>query len=282
MPGIREAARERELQRGAAAVRPAGLAPTHAMAQPAAELKTHIEALGPWFHNLRLGGHQTAPAHALGDFPADFFQHFSATLPSDLHGWTVLDIGCNAGFYAFEMKRRGAAEVVAIDTDERYLRQARFAAEHQQLDVDFRRLSVYEVPQLRRRFDLVLFLGVIYHLRHPLLALDVLRRFAVGRLLVFQTLLGGSYVTMSVEDDYSFGSGTPFEDERFPRMHFIEHRYADDDTNWWVPNRGCAEALLRSSGFTIVERPVPEVWLCRPDRAPAELPMFGMEAPPGA
>jgi ribosomal protein L11 methylase PrmA len=54
---------------------------------------------------------------------------FAHAVPEDLTGRTVLDIGCNAGFYAIEMKRRGAARVVGVDSDERYLDQARFAAE---------------------------------------------------------------------------------------------------------------------------------------------------------
>src|SRR5689334_4107539 len=63
-----------------------------------------IAALGPWFHNLRLGGRQTAPEHFLGDYPSVFFERFAHVLPRDLHGWRVLDVGCNAGFYSFEMK----------------------------------------------------------------------------------------------------------------------------------------------------------------------------------
>src|SRR6185369_8489543 len=91
-------------------------------------LAARIRALGPWFHNLVLDGIETAPDHFLGDYPRQKFQRFAQALPADLRGKTVLDIGCNAGFYAFEMKRRGAEHVVAIDTDPRYLAQARLAS----------------------------------------------------------------------------------------------------------------------------------------------------------
>ena len=83
----------------------------------------------------------------------------------DLTGKTVLDIGCNGGFYSIEMKRRGAERVLGIDHDEQYLEQARFAGEVLELDIEFRKMSVYELPQLREKFDVVLFMGVFYHLR---------------------------------------------------------------------------------------------------------------------
>ena len=78
------------------------------------------------------------------------------------------------------MKRRGAARVVGVDTDARYLAQARFASEVAGLDIDFRQMSVYDVASLGERFDVVLFMGVLYHLRHPLLALDILCEHVVG------------------------------------------------------------------------------------------------------
>jgi tRNA (mo5U34)-methyltransferase len=151
------------------------------------EIRERVAALGPWFHNLNLNGVKTAPDHFLGDYPAVKWRHFANAIPADLSGKAVLDIGCNAGFYSLEMKRRGAARVLAIDYDEGYLRQARFAAEVSGLDIEFAQLSVYDVGALGERFDLVLFLGVLYHLRHPLLALDLIREHVVGDFFVCQS-----------------------------------------------------------------------------------------------
>src|SRR5690606_2032184 len=92
-------------------------------------VRRRIEELGPWFHNIELAGLPTAPDHFLGNYPYVKWRKFSHALPSDLTGKTVLDIGCNAGFYSIQMKRRGAARVLGIDFDDKYLAQARFAAD---------------------------------------------------------------------------------------------------------------------------------------------------------
>src|SRR5579872_1887099 len=124
------------------------------------QIRSRIAQLGEWFHNLNLNGVQTAPGHFLGDYPSIKWKTFAHAIPADLRGKTVLDIGCNAGFYSIEMKRRGADRVVGIDSDENYLAQAKFAAEVSGAEIELRRMSVYEVGKLRERFDVVLFLGV--------------------------------------------------------------------------------------------------------------------------
>jgi tRNA (mo5U34)-methyltransferase len=228
-----------------------------------------IGELGPWYQNLRIRGVETAPRHFLGDYPAFKWSRFAHVVPEDLHGWTVLDIGCNAGFYAMEMKRRGADRVVGIDNDPRYLKQAVFAAGHSGLDIEYRKMSVFEIAGLGERFDLVVFMGVLYHLRHPLLALDLIHEHVAGNFLLFQTLQRGIDDAPPVETDYPFSEQHIFEREGFPRLSFIEHSYSGDPTNWFIPNRAAAEALLRSSGFAVEVHPEPEVYWCRKTERPA-------------
>lgn len=232
-------------------------------------IRSQVLRLGPWFHNIDLAGVQTAPDHFLGDYPNVKWRRFADAIPPDLSGRSVLDIGCNGGFYALEMKRRGADRVLGIDFDDGYLAQARFAAEVCGLDIEFRRLSVYDVGGLGERFDIVLFMGVLYHLRHPLLALDLIREHVVGEMMVFQSMQRGSNEVDAVPEDVDFWQTDLFDLAGYPKMHFIEHRYAQDPTNWWVPNRACTEAMLRSAGFEIAAHPEEEVYLCRPAAAPA-------------
>lgn len=227
------------------------------------QICSQVRALGPWFHNMDLGGIKTAPDHFLGDYPSEKWRRFSDSIPKDLSGRTVLDIGCNGGFYSIEMKKRGADRVLAIDHDPFYLDQARFAARVQGVSLEFRRLSVYEVAKIGEQFDLVLFMGVFYHLRHPLLALDLIHKHAARDLFVFQSMLRGSRETENLAADYPFTEKEIFGRPGFPVMYFIENRYCGDPTNWWVPNKPCVQALLRSSGFEIISNPEEEVFTCR-------------------
>jgi tRNA (mo5U34)-methyltransferase len=235
-------------------------------------IQQRVLELQPWFHNLNLRGVRTAPDHFLGDYPAFKWRRFAHALPMDLTGRTVLDVGCNAGFYALEMKRRGADRVVGIDSDDHYLAQARFASEVSGLEVEFRKLSVYDVGVLGERFDLVIFMGVLYHLRHPLLALDLLYEHAVGDRMLFQTLQRGARKVKPMKGDYAFDETRIFDAPGFPRMNFVEHRYCDDESNWWIPNRAGTEAMLRSAGFRIVAHPEREVYLCARGAIPDSQP----------
>ena len=231
---------------------------------PRNDLEERIAALAPWFHNINLGGVWTAPDHFLGDYPGAKFRRFAPQLPKDLAGKSVLDIGCNAGFYSIEMKRRGAGRVLGIDSDERYLAQARLATETLGFDdIEFAKLDVYEVGGLAEKFDLVIFMGVLYHLRHPLLALDLIREHVAGDLMLFQSMQRGSKHVLALDEDYEFAETNIFFETSFPKLHFIEKQYSHDWTNWWVPNRACTEAMLRSAGFVIDKRIEEEVYLCR-------------------
>jgi tRNA (mo5U34)-methyltransferase len=115
-------------------------------------------------------------------------------------------------------------------------------------------------------------MGVLYHLRHPLLALDLLHAHVTRDLFVFQSMLRGSDTVRPVAADYPFSETAIFDHPGFPKLHFVEQKYSGDQTNWWIPNRAAAEAMLRSAGFLIVAQPEPEVFLCRhasvPDAEP--------------
>ena len=244
------------------------LAPTPSQAH-SADVYASVRALDPWFHNFRFGSIETAPEHFLGDYPSVKWKRFENALPRDLAGASVLDIGCNGGFYSIEMKKRGAGRVLGIDVDDRYLRQARLAAELSGVEIELQRMSVYDIGRLGERFDVVLFMGVLYHLRHPLLALDLIREHVASQLVVVQSMLRGSRTVAKPTADYPFSNERVFDRPNYPRMYFVEHAYAGDATNWWIPNASALAGMLRAAGLAPVARPEEEVFICRVDDLPS-------------
>lgn len=225
-----------------------------------------IEQLGPWFHNLHLpNGEQTAPHHTLGDFPAFKWKELEPYIPTDLSGWEVLDIGCNAGFYSLELAKRGA-NVLGIDVDPHYLRQAEWAARQFSLEdrIELKQMQVYDVARLDRQFDLIWYMGVLYHLRYPLLSLDILSQ-KTRRMMVFQTLTMPGAEAVQVPEDFGINERQHMLEENWPKMAFIEKRMAGDITNWWAPNHACIEAMLRTCGLRVTQRPGHELYILEVD-----------------
>lgn len=229
-----------------------------------------IHELGPWFHNLHLpDGRQTAPDHPLGDYPAYKWRALASCLPQRLDGQRVLDIGCNAGYFAIELARRGA-QVTAIDHDPHYLRQAAWAAAQFDLGkrLVLREGDVYGLASTGERYDIVLFMGVFYHLRYPLLGLDIAASMSDG-LLLFQSLAtGGPADEMDTSDPGYLGRDRLREDA-WPKLAFIEHELAGDPSNWWVPNPPAMRAMLRSAGFEL-QAMADDIHICRRTRAAAD------------
>lgn len=229
-------------------------------------LRDSIQSLAPWFHNVHLpDGTQTAPGHFLGDFPAFKWRDLGVHLPQDLHGWSVLDIGCNAGFYSFELAKRGA-QVTGIDADDHYLAQARWLAGELEMGdrVTFRKMQVYDLAHTSETYDLVLFMGVLYHLRYPMLGIDIVAQ-KTRRLLVMQTLSMAGRETVETPWDIDFNERERVHERGWPKLAFIEHRMAGDPTNWFVANHAACEAMLRAAGMKIVGHPMEETYLCEPD-----------------
>src|ERR1700751_741380 len=131
------------------------------------EIRAGVKALNQWFHQIELEpGLKTklqAAATEPVDHPLGTWRLIERCLPRDLAGRSVLDVGCNAGFYTIEAKRRGAARGLGIDAQRLHIRQARFAARVLGLDIEYQRMPVYDLSAHRNgKFDVTLALGLIY------------------------------------------------------------------------------------------------------------------------
>lgn len=223
-----------------------------------------IEELKPWFHNIHLpDGMQTAPDHFLGDFPAFKWKEIAPHIPDDLSGMKVLDVGCNAGFYTLELAKRGA-QVTSIDLDPHYLEQADWVARQFGLDdqIEFKLQQVYDLAQHKEQYDLIWFMGVFYHLRYHMLAMDILTQ-KCKDWFVFQSLTMPGEDSIETEEDYQINDRKRMLEGGWPKMSFIEHKLNGDPTNWWAPNAACVQAMLRSCGLEIVSEPAHETYIGR-------------------
>ncbi len=174
-----------------------------------------------------------------GQSPVETYTpHFD--LPIDLHGKRVLDIGCNDGYFSFWAEQRGA-QVMAIDILPR--RAFFFAREVFESRVEFRQLSVYDIlPSEIGHFDIVFFLGVYYHLKNPILALEHIAGLTRERLIVESEI---TPVQPHSVNSQASGEGI----SRF----YEGDELAADPSNWWVPNVPCLLQTIRAAGFPRAE-----------------------------
>jgi tRNA (mo5U34)-methyltransferase len=203
------------------------------------QLRAKADAIR-WYHSIDLG--HGVVTKGIDDTP---FRLAQLDFPASLEGYTVLDIGAWDGFFTFEAERRGAARVVAADyfswrgegwgTKEGFLlaRQA-LGSKAKDVEIDVMDLS----PERVGMFDVVLFLGVLYHLKHPLLALERVAS-VTRRLLILETVVDMVGIAR-------------------PAAAFYPGRDLNNDpTNWWGPNPAAVEGMLRSVGFDSVRTLTP-------------------------
>jgi tRNA (mo5U34)-methyltransferase len=217
------------------------------------EILKKIESLGPWFHCIDLGeGVQTKTSSVTGeaaDHPQGTWEIIQRCLPGDLSGKSVLDVGCNAGFYSIEAKRRGAARVLGVDAQRFLINQALFVRHTLGFDIEYRRMSVYDLSRSAvGQFDITLALGLIYHCKHLVLALEKLFEVTKDLLIIETAILPQEKTPPSFVDNITGPAIT---------LHPLV--YAENSTetkeaifNWFVPGAKALEALLRNVGFSDV------------------------------
>jgi tRNA (mo5U34)-methyltransferase len=189
-----------------------------------------------WYHSFELPGGVRIEGHNTLEILERRYARFP--LPPDLRGRRVLDIGAWDGWFSFEAERRGA-EVVAVDCVEiENFRRVHAALRSQ---VDYRILDFYDVPDAGLgRFDYVFFLGVLYHLKHPLLALEMVCA------LTTEVAVVESFVTDAQTWREHEGG--------IPTLEFYEtDELGNQLDNWFGPSVACLMAMCRAAGFARVE-----------------------------
>lgn len=220
------------------------------------DLQAQIDQI-TWFHSIELAPGVVTPGLDSTRDRLDLLQ-----IPADLRGRSVLDVGAWDGFFSFEAERRGAERVLATDSfawdGTNWSTKAGFelcrsalssSVEDQTIDV-----LALSPDALGGRFDVVLCLGVLYHMKHPLLMIERVAS-VTGELLILETHVDMTWT-------------------RRPAMAFYPDRLGVDPTNWWGPNPEALTGMLRVAGFDHVEIVTPDTATYRARRSLRRIPRY--------
>lgn len=262
------------------------------------EIQVRLTRMKPWHHNVELApGLWSNPR--MGDHPVKRWQLIEPYVPQDLSGKTVLDVGCSSGYFSIKFKQRGAKRVIALDVVDSAIEEAHMLSDIFQTPIDIVQQDLYTfLHENELNFDYVIFLGLFYHLRDPIFALDHLKQITRER-LYFQTLvrndarlhnlfkrwlfafyqLGvlikqrtpGKAVRsaintivqpLSIPENITMRDSYLLSHPDFPKMYFIQRRMNEDSTNWWVGETASIRAILESSGFSCITQLSPDTFVC--------------------
>lgn len=187
-------------------------------------------------------------------------------VPRDLTNKSVLDVGGNAGYFSIQMKLRGAERCVLLEPYKEFTEQAKYVASAFEVDLEIVNEDVHTFClTTEERFDYVLFLGLFYHLKYPLIVLDRLAEMTRERIYFHSYSVGNeSRLNFKLAQETEM-SDTEITEPDFPSMKFIESRYGGDPTNWWFPSHTVLEPVLRSAGLKVLARPHAQLIVARPE-----------------
>ena len=216
-------------------------------------LRAQVAAIPFWYHRIALPDGVITPGWA--PLAPERYQ-----IPKDLSGQRVLDVGAWDGYWTFEALARGAKEVHAIDDFSDSLGEERSVSRQKWKTFDLCRsalgyseeqcrrteMSIYNVsPESIGIFDVVFFFGTLYHLRHPLLALDRLASVCAESIFVESALCAAF-------SPYR-GLGRGYDQRQMVMEFYPDKQLGDNPTNWWAPTLDCLGHLVRASGFKDVK-----------------------------
>ncbi len=229
-------------------------------------IEQEMRSLGWWYQHFELpNGLRTGKGEGY-DAKARW-NLIAPHVPADLADKTVLDLGGNAGFFSIQMKLRGASRCVLVDPFVEFNRQAQFAAAQFGVELEVINEDAHTYCLTTDdRFDYVIFLGLLYHLKYPGLVLDRLAEMTKHRIYIQSNIIGTKADIYQNKPNYErFVDDSILDNQAFPKLMFVENLYNGDATNWWIPNYAALEALVRSAGLKILDRPHPQVIVAEPE-----------------
>jgi tRNA (mo5U34)-methyltransferase len=217
------------------------------------EAEAYVKSYSFWYHRVYLGnGVYTIPP-TMADL---VWAWIKPAFPADLKGASMLDIGSNAGYFSILAKLQGAGRVLGVEFLPMFLQQAEYIRKVWQMDIEYRPIDAHDIAKIDEQFDLVMFAGILYHLKNPLFVLE-----EIGRLCRDAVVVESEVIPEDSRNLLMARLGPPGNVKLTPAtkgfMKFYERDELNGDkSNWWAPDTECLMGMLRVAGFKYFSRPI--------------------------
>ena len=217
------------------------------------EAEAYVKSYSFWYHRMYLGN----GVYTLPPTMADLvWALIKPIFPADLNGASMLDIGSNAGFFSILAKLHGAGRILGIESFKMFFDQGEYFRNIWQMDIEYRFMDAHDIGKLDEEFDLVMFAGILYHLKHPLLVLE-----EIGRRCRDAVIVESEIIPEDPRNLLMTRLGPLGEVKLTPAtkgfMKFYERDELNGDmSNWWAPDTECLLGMLRVAGFKYFSRPI--------------------------
>jgi len=168
----------------------------------------------------------------------------------------MLDVGCNAGFFSILAKLRGAGRVLGVEVVDIFYEQAEGIRKIWQMDIEYRRMDAHDISKIDEQFDLVMFAGILYHLKNPLMVLEDMGRHCRDAIIVESEVIPEDPRNVLMTRLGPPGNVKLTATTRGFMKFYERDELNGDSSNWWAPDTECLMGMLRVAGFRYFSRPI--------------------------
>ena len=217
------------------------------------EADAFIKAQPYWYHRIYLGNGIYTMQPTLAE---QLWALLKPTFPEDLEGASMLDVGCNAGFFSILAKLRGAGRILGIESIDFFVAQAEYIRKVWQMDIEYRLMDAHDIDNIDEQFDLVMFAGILYHLKNPLQVLEDIGHRCRDALVVETEIVPEDPRNLVVARLGPSGKIKLTATTKGFMKFYERDELNGDSSNWWAPDTECLSGMLRVAGFKYFSRPV--------------------------
>lgn len=217
------------------------------------ETEAFLKKFQYWYQRIYLGNsvYSWSPT-----FHENVWNHVQPAFPDSLKGKNVLDVGANAGFFSISASRLGAEKVIALEIIPEYIEQGEFCSSVWNANVEYRSVDIDEIEKLDTRFDVIIFLAILYHLKNPLKTLETVGK-VCSDAIVLETEVVPPDERNAIYARWGRRGVTPITRLNTGFMKFIESDELNDDpSNWWIPDIEALMGMMRVAGFKYFSEPI--------------------------